>query len=95
MNELKRACINLIIDDALSSDSSSNLKQMIASMMIEGGSPSLKKMPINSLKNEVYDRWEYSFSKDELDAFSDIESDLFDKWILNKAKTVKNWAGKL
>jgi hypothetical protein len=68
---------------------------MIASMMIEGGSPSLKKMPINSLKNEVYDRWEYSFSKDELDAFSDIESDLFDKWILNKAKTVKNWAGKL
>lgn len=92
LKKLKKACINLIIDNALNTD---DKDFYIATLLIHGlGGKNLNSMSLKELLNEVWEGWEYSFDGKELETLSDNET-LFKEWILKKSLSVKDWEGQL
>lgn len=81
MELLSKKCINLIIDDALNTDSKDFF---IATLLLNGlGGVPLKEMPEEELIQEVYDRLSFLFSSEENELFAE-DNESFKKWILNQ-----------
>ncbi len=84
--DLKAKCIDLIIEDAINTDSK---EDFIASLMINGlGGKALKKMSEEELLQEVYERWSYSFDPQEADEIAEDDEKL-KAWILKQ--NPRNW----
>lgn len=85
MKELKRACINLIIDDAINTDQKDGY---IASLLINGlGGEPLGEMTVETLVNEVWTRYECMLDDKERDKCEEDDQE-FHLWILNQAKRI-------
>jgi hypothetical protein len=90
MSPIIRQCINILVDEAMNTDSRNDF---LAQSLIYGhdGIP-FSEMSEDDLIQEVYNQCSYKFSEDELDAFSEDNEDL-KKWIM--ANHAIDWVGKL
>jgi hypothetical protein len=77
---LRVKCINLIVDDWI------NAGDLVSSLrvLLIVGQPSLDTLPIEELKQHVWDRYEHSFDPDEIDELSEND-EAFVEWIMKKS----------